>query len=66
MFNAFPEIEKKYGRKVKLTIYHEEQWGIIESLSSDVSVKDILKEFDIRTMIDHIHSGEIAQNKART
>jgi predicted amidohydrolase len=61
----FPEIEKKYGRKVKLTIYHEEQWGIIESLSPDVWVKDILKEFDIRTMTDHIHSGEIAQNKAR-
>ncbi len=62
----FPEVEKRYGRKVKLTIYHEEQWGIIESLSSDISVKDILKEFDIRTMTDHIHSGEIAQNKART
>ena len=62
----FPEIEKKYGRKVKLNIYHEEQWAIIESLSPEIFVKDILKEFEIKTLVDHIHSGEIAQNMART
>ena len=62
----FPEIEKKYGRKVKLNIYHEEQWTIIESLSPEIFVKDILKEFEIKTLADHLHSGEIAQDKART
>jgi len=63
--NRFPEIEKKYGRKVKLHIYHEEQWGIIESLSPDVAINDLLKEFDIKTMTEHIQSGERAQDKAR-
>jgi hypothetical protein len=62
---SFPDIEKKYGRKVKLSIYHEEQWAIIESLSPELFVKDILKEFEIKTLADHIQSGEIAQNKAR-
>lgn len=62
----FPDIEKKYGRKIKISIYHEEQWAIIESLSPEIFVKDILREFEIRTMADHISSGEIAQHKART
>jgi beta-ureidopropionase len=50
---------------VKLSIYHKEQWAIIESLSPELFVKDILREFEIKTLADYIHSGEIAHNKAR-
>jgi beta-ureidopropionase len=63
--NRFPEIQKKYGRKIRFIHYHEEQWAILESLSPDVFVNDILKEFEIKTHEDHIRSGDIAQNKAR-
>jgi len=45
----FDEIRAKYGRKVRITNYHEEEWSIIESLSPDVRVKDILTEFELRT-----------------
>jgi len=61
----FREIQNKYGRKVSISIYHEEQWAIIESKSPDISVKDILKEFEILTHEEHIDKGEAAQKKAR-
>lgn len=43
----FDAIIKKYGRKIKLSIYEEEVWTLMESLSPDVRVADVLKEFDI-------------------
>ncbi len=43
-FNA---IIKKYGRKIKFTIHEEEEWAVVESLSSDIYVAEVLKEFDI-------------------
>jgi predicted amidohydrolase len=61
----FRDIREKYGRKVNITIYHEEQWAIIESLSPDIEVKDLLKEFDILTHEEHIKQGETAQNTSR-
>ena len=63
--NRFTDIQKKYGRKVGITHFHEEQWAILESLSPDVFVKEILKEFDLKTHEEHIRSGEIAQNRSR-
>jgi len=55
----FDEIKAKYGRKVRIINYHEEQWSIIESLSPDVRVKDILAEFELRTFEQLIHDSEI-------
>lgn len=63
--NRFDEIRKKYGRKVRITNFHEEEWSIIESLSPDVLVADIMKDFDLKTHEQHIHDAEIAQIKAR-
>jgi beta-ureidopropionase len=63
--NRFQDIHQKYGRKIKIHIFHEEQWAIIESLSPDVFVSDILKEFEILTHKDHILEGDEAQKKAR-
>ena len=39
----FGEIQKKYGRKVRITNFHEEEWSIIESLIGEIKVKDILQ-----------------------
>lgn len=61
----FDEIRKKYGRKVRITNYHEEEWSVIESLSPDVLVADILKEFGLKTHEQHTHDAETAQIKAR-
>ena len=53
----FDEIKAKYGRKVRIINYHEEQWSVIESLSPDVCVKDILTEFELRTHEQLIHDS---------
>ncbi|MDP4222334.1 MAG: carbon-nitrogen hydrolase family protein [Bacteroidota bacterium] len=63
--NRFSEIQNKYGRKVRITTYHEEEWSVIESLSLDVLVKDILREFDLKTYEEHISSAEAVQEKNR-
>jgi hypothetical protein len=59
------EIRKKYGRKVKLTIFHEEEWTIIESLSPDVLIKDIVTEFNLKSHVDGLKEAEMIQNKSR-
>ncbi len=61
----FDEIRKKYGRKVRITTFHEEEWSIIESLSPEIMVTDILKEFDLKTYNQLTHEAELAQEKAR-
>jgi len=61
----FREIEQKYGRKVRITTYHEEEWTIIESLSPDVFVNDIMKEFNLNSHEDDIKQAEIVQNNSR-
>ena len=61
----FDEIRAKYGRKIKIVNYHEEEWSTIESLSPDVRVNDILKEFDLKTHEQLTHDSEITHNEIR-
>ncbi|MEZ4829405.1 MAG: nitrilase-related carbon-nitrogen hydrolase [Bacteroidia bacterium] len=48
-FVHFPEIMKKYGQKIRLTTFDEEEWTIIESLDPEVKVADVLREFNLPT-----------------
>ncbi len=59
------DIRKKYGRKVKITIFHEEEWTIIESVSPEVFIGDIMKEFDLESHTAGLREAEIIQNKSR-
>jgi beta-ureidopropionase len=59
----FPDIEKKYGRKVRITTLHEEEFTIIESLSADVKIADIMKEFNLKTHREHLKIAEKEQDK---
>jgi predicted amidohydrolase len=61
----FDEIKAKYGRKIRIINHHEEQWSIIESLSPDVRVKDVLKEFELRNFEQLIHDSEKANTNIR-
>jgi len=61
----FGEIKAKYGRKVRIVNYYEEEWSIIESLSPDVRVKDILAEFEFRTHEQMTNESEIKNMKIR-
>lgn len=61
----FKDIQNKYGRKVRISNFHDEEWSIIESLSADVFVKDIMKEFDLITHEELISQSEATQIKSR-
>ncbi len=54
----FPEIRKKYGTKIALHTLGEEHYTILESLTPEVKVADILHEFNMRTHADHLRIAE--------
>jgi len=61
----FDEIKAKYGRKIRIINHHEEEWSIIESLSPDVRVKDILTEFELRTFEQLMSDSEKKNHQTR-
>jgi len=61
----FKDIQKKYGRKISIKVYHLENWATIESLDPDVKVRDVLKEYDLPTYDEQLHQSTEVQNKYR-
>ena len=61
----FQEVQAKYGRKIHIRTFHEEEWTIIESRSPDVKVSDVLREFEFQTHEELIQAAEKSQRKAR-
>lgn len=61
----FKNIEARYGRNVKITTLHDQEISIIESLSPDLKIADILLEFKIKTRKEYLQSAESVQEKAR-
>ena len=61
----FDEIHAKYGRKIRITTFHEEEWTVIESRSPDVRIADVMEEFELDTHKEHIQAAEIVQNERR-
>ncbi len=59
----FNDIHAKYGRKVDIKTFHEEEWTIIESRSPDVKIADLMKEFSLDTHEQHIQAAEAVQKK---
>ena len=59
------DIREKYRQKVKIKIYHPENWITIESRDPDVKVNEILKEFEISTFDGHLKKNEIVQDEYR-
>jgi predicted amidohydrolase len=55
---SFPDIQKKYGRKIRISSLHEEEFSVIESLSADVKIADVMKEFKLKTYREHLLSAE--------
>ncbi len=62
---VFPDIQKKYGRRIKLTIFAEEEWTVMESLDPDLKVADVLAEFDLQTRQALLASTEEMQKRYR-
>ena len=61
--NKFDDVIKKYGRKVTITNYHEEEWSVFESNDPNIKIKDVLKDFDILDYNQHIRKYDAEQKK---
>lgn len=61
----FDAIQKKYGRKIGIKIYHLENWATIESLDPEIKVRDVLKEFNLPTFDEQIKEATLIQEKYR-
>ncbi len=61
----FDKVRQKYGRKVKITIYHEQEFAVLESRSPDILASDIIKEFNFRTYNQLINDSKLAQEKSK-
>lgn len=59
----FPEIQKKYGQKVRIYSLHEEEFSIIESLSEEVKIADLVQEFGLKTHREYMRSANDHMNR---
>ncbi|MBW2154901.1 MAG: carbon-nitrogen hydrolase family protein [Deltaproteobacteria bacterium] len=56
---AFSEITRKYGSKVKMEFEQGSAITVMESLSDQFTIQDIMNEFDIGSMDDHIDEHRV-------
>ncbi len=58
-------IQAKYGKRVKVTWLHPEDWVTLESLDAKLSVDDLIKEFKLTPKIKYHNQSTKAVEKAR-
>ena len=61
----FKDIQAKYGRKVRITTFHEEEWSILESRDPEVKIADVMAEFELQAHEEHIAAAEVVQKANR-
>lgn len=61
----FDEIHAKYGRDVRIRNFADEEWSILESRSPDIKIADVLKEFELKTMREHLAIADEQQRQLR-
>ncbi len=59
------QIRKKYGRKVRIVYYNNEDWVTIESRSPDLTIQQLIDEFGLVSHQDYIDRATRYQNKFR-
>ncbi|MCF6269881.1 MAG: carbon-nitrogen hydrolase family protein [Melioribacteraceae bacterium] len=59
------KIQRKYGRKVAIKYYHNEDWVTIESRSPDLPIKQLIDEYELLNRWDYIKQSEEYQKKFR-
>lgn len=59
------EMRKKYGEKVRINYYHEEDWVTIESCSPDLTIKELIDEYDLLIRSNYITRSQKYQEKFR-
>jgi predicted amidohydrolase len=59
------EIEQKYGSKVNIKWYHEDDLVSLASLDPELTVDDIIEEFELTPHTNYIKRAQNAQDKRR-
>jgi beta-ureidopropionase len=54
----FDAIRAKYGRRVRITNFDEEEWTIIESRSPDLRVAEVMNEFGLKSHEETMEGAE--------
>ena len=65
MINKLDEVRSRYGRKVNVKIKHVEAWALLESLSPDVSIPDVLQQFGLETSSQMLERNTALQDAKR-
>jgi beta-ureidopropionase len=58
-------VEAKYGRRICVKWYHDEDQFTLASLDPDLAVEDIIREFELTPLSDYVACNEAAQESAR-
>jgi beta-ureidopropionase len=61
----FDAVRSKYGRRLKIRIWHPENWATIESLDPELKVRDVLREFEMPTYEEQIADATAIQQTSR-
>ena len=59
------EIQQKYGSRVEVTWYHESDWVTLQSLDSNLSVDDLIEEYDMTPLDEEIARSTKLIDQAR-
>ncbi len=59
----FGEMQAKYGRRLRIHTLHEEEFTLIESLSPEVEVAEVMREFGLKSHREHVQSATRAQER---
>ncbi len=61
----FDDVQKKYGQRIRIKIYHPENWATIESRDPELKVRDVLREFGLPTLEEQVKEATEIQDKYR-
>jgi len=61
----FSAIKSKYLDKIRITNFDEEEWSVIECVSPELKIDEIMKEFELVSLYDYVAQCTRAQDEAR-
>ena len=59
------QIEARYGSRVQVVWQHEEDWFTLASLDPELSVEEIIREFELTPLTEYLVRAEQANAAAR-
>jgi hypothetical protein len=61
----FSAMERKYGSRIRIQTFSEEEWTMIECLDENLDIDDILKEFQLKNMYDSLNDLSLLHSQKR-